>query len=115
MPQPIDMQTELARTTMAERVQDATGRASLAAHQRAMVDADEARVNAETQVQETEEAEYKQVDGEGRRGTPFVGRRKRGKRRKKDRDESAQIFYTADERRDVADDPDEEHRLDVTV
>lgn len=114
MPQPIDMQTELARAIIAERVQDATGRASLAAQQRALVDADENRVNAETQVQETEETENKRVEGEARRENPLTGRKKRRRSKKKGEDESSQVFYTADEHKEIAEDPDD-HQFDFTV
>ncbi|MCC6694163.1 MAG: hypothetical protein IT365_00905 [Candidatus Hydrogenedentes bacterium] len=77
MPQPVDLQTELARVTAAERIQQSADRASLAAQQRAASTVEQTRVNAETQVQQTVEAESEQIDQDGRRKNPFVGRRRR--------------------------------------
>lgn len=76
MPQPIDMQSELARTTMMERIQDAASRTNLAALQRASEEGEQARVDADTQVVESREAEGREVEGDGRRKSPFLRRRK---------------------------------------
>ncbi len=108
MPQPIDMQTEFARTMMAERVQNAMDRASLAAQQRALTEADEDRVEAETQVQETQETENPEVDADGRRRNPRVARRKKGKGVDEDQEDSPTVSGT------TGDGP-ETHGLDVSV
>lgn len=114
MPQPIDMQRELARTTMVERMQDLAGRLSLAAQQRTQDEVDEARVSAETQATETPEAQSDDVDEDGRRKAPFVARRK--KRRKGESDENApsRIQYTANEKTTTMTDP-EDHQVDVSI
>lgn len=114
MPQPIDMQTEFARTMMAERVQNAMDRASLAAHQRTLTEADEDRVDAETQVQETKETENRQVEADGRRRNPYVGRRKRGKGGDGDREDSPKVLDTARDRSGIGDEQDP-HSLDVSI
>lgn len=114
MPQPVDMQSELARTTMVERMQDLAGRLSLAAQQRTQDDVDAARVSAETQTRETHEAQNEHVDEDGRRKNPFVARRK--KRRKGESDESAssRILYTSKEETTTVTDP-EDHEFDVSI
>lgn len=58
MPQPIDMNTELARATAAQRVQEVADRASLAAQQRQAQHAQEVRVGAESVVQESAQSEH---------------------------------------------------------
>ena len=114
MPQPIDMQSELARTTMVERMQDVAGRLSLAAQQRTKDETEQARINAETQTRETPEAQSEHVDEDGRRKNPFVTRRK--KRRKGESDESAssRILYTSKEKTTTVTDPDD-HLFDVSI
>ncbi len=102
MPQPIDMQSELARTTMMERIQDAAGRANLAALQRASEDNEQARVDAESQVVESREAEGREVEGDGRRKNPFL-RRRRAK-------EAASSEQDAPHRADI-----EPHRFDRSI
>ena len=77
MPQPIDMQTELGRATMADRVQQAVDRASLAAAMRARQEQAEDQVLAETHVEQTPESQSDHVDTEQKRRNPFVGRRRR--------------------------------------
>ncbi len=77
MPQPIDMQTELGRAMMAARIQDAMGRANLAAQQRAQLDEEQTRIAGESQVAETPETQSEHVDGEAKRKNPFVRRRQR--------------------------------------
>lgn len=114
MPQPIDMQTEFARTVMADRVQNAMDRASLAAQQRALTEADEERLDAETQVQETKETENRQLDADGRRRNPYVGRRRRGKGEDEDREDSPKVSDAARDRPVIADDQDM-HGLDVSI
>lgn len=112
MPQPIDMQTEITRISMAERMQDASTRASLAAQQRAAQDSEENDQLREVQVNETEESENPDVDADGKRKNPFGGRRK--KRQAPLGDEGSHTVYTADETKEVLEDPDD-HRLDVTI
>ena len=110
MPQPIDMQSELGRTTMAERIQEVAGRASLAAHARATSEADDDRQSAETQVAETRETESETVRGDGKRKNPFAGRRKK---RNAEQDLASET-YGPGESKKVADDSDGQN-LDVTV
>ncbi len=75
MPQPVDFQTEVAKTTAAQRVQEITERASLASQLRGAAEAKENRASIETQVQQTAESGHAGVDADGRRKNPFVGRR----------------------------------------
>ena len=58
MPQPIGMNTELARATAAQRVQEVADRASLAAQQRQAQHAQEVRIGAESVVQEPAQSEH---------------------------------------------------------
>jgi len=109
MPQPIDMQTELARMTLAERVQDISGRQSLAAAQRAQEEAETTREILESQIRQTPETQSEHVDEDGRRKSPFVGRRKRGRN---DREGSGQDEPETN-RRD--DDGAAGQRLDVSI
>ncbi len=111
MPQPVDLQTELARVTAAERIQQTADRASLAAQQRVANDMEESRVSVETQVQQTDETENEQVDANGRRRNPYVGRRKKGK--KGDGAEHETKPKAGDLR--VIAEGTEEHKLDVTI
>ena len=111
MPQPVDLQTELARVTAAERIQQTADRASLAAQQRAATVVEETRVNAETQVQQTVETESEQVDQDGHRKNPFVGRRRR---RAKQVEETPAGPPNAGELR-VISEGTENHKLDITI
>ncbi len=77
MPQPIDLQTELARANVAERIQDTSSRLSLAAQQRAQEDAESERVLADTSVKESPENQSESLDEDGRRKAPFVARRRK--------------------------------------
>jgi len=77
MPQPIDFQTEVAKTTAAERIQAIADRASLAAQQREAMEAEERRIHSETEVVQTPEAQSEHVDPELRRRTPYVQRRRK--------------------------------------
>jgi hypothetical protein len=111
MPQPVDLQTEIARITATERIQQVADRASLAAQQRAAIAMEETRVSVETQVQQTDETENEEVDENGRRKNPFMGRR-----RKRAKGEGAvpQSKTKAGELRVIPEGTDE-HRLDVTI
>jgi hypothetical protein len=78
MPQPIDFQSEVAKTSAAERVQQLLDRASLAAQQRLTQAEEQARLVAETQVGQTPDTENPELDGNGRRRNPFIARRRHG-------------------------------------
>ena len=110
MPQPIDMQTELGRSMMAERIQDAVTRGALAALQRDQVEEKKAQALRETQVAETPETQSGPVDEDGRGKNPFVKRRTR----RKDREgPSGRSTRSARKKRAASDDDD--HQLDVSI
>ena len=109
MPQPIDMQTELGRSMMAERIQDAATRGALAAHQRDQLKEKQDQALRETQVSETPETQSEHVDQDGRRKNPFVKRRSRRKDRK---GSSGQSGKSAPNPHAAADD---DHQLDVSI
>lgn len=66
MPQPIDIHTELARTTAAQRVQEIADRASLAAQQRQAQHAHDEQVKAETVVDHAPESPHQTAVTDGR-------------------------------------------------
>lgn len=104
MPQPIDMQTELGRLLVAERMQDAAAKASLAAMQRSQAEEEALRRVHEAQVNETPEAQSEHVDGDGRGKKD--GKSRRGRRGS----------GTAGEKRPkTANSSDEDHQLDVSI
>ena len=105
MPQPVDLQTEVARATAVERIQQLADRVSLAARQRVASAAQEDRLVSETQVQQTPQAQSEEIDAEARRRNPYVGRRRRRKGDDNE-DDAAKGPHHADEG---------EHCLDVTV
>lgn len=114
MPQPIDMQTEIARVTMADRIQDATSRAALAAQQRAVTEEEGLQLRAETSVEETPETQSEHVDEDGRRKAPFVRKRSKGKKKGKGGSaEAASATYTASHQKEIPESDD--HDLDVTI
>jgi hypothetical protein len=84
MPQPIDMQTELARVHVAERIQQIADRASLAGQHRQEIETEQTRIARETQVQETPQPESEQVEAEGKRRNPFAKRRRKQRAGKDD-------------------------------
>jgi hypothetical protein len=112
MPQPVDLQTELARTHAADRIQDIAGRASLAAQQRADVAAEEKRLKIETQVNETPETETEHVDPEQKRRNPYAKRRK--KRAAGADEHGASGMYSAHPERED-DDAEEQPTFDVSI
>ena len=114
MPQPIDLQTELARTNTVERIQQIADRVSLVAQQRTAVEADEERLRQEQQIQQTPETENPEVDADGHRKNPTVGRRRRRKRDQSDADKSAKTVYNATEETEAAGDT-EGSKLDVSI
>lgn len=77
MPQPIDFQTEVAKVTAAERMQQIAGRVSLAAQQRQALEEERHRTEMETQVEQTDQPEGQQVEDKGKRKTPFSKRRRK--------------------------------------
>lgn len=111
MPQPIDVNTELARITTAQRVQEVADRASLAAQQRQAQQAQQERLSAETVVNEPPQSEHDVPVGDRREG--------RGHQQRKPRSEShggGQDSSSSHGAGDIAVIPDpEEHRLDVNV
>jgi hypothetical protein len=104
MPQPIDMQTELARVTALDRVQQVIDRVSLAALQRVAIEEQEQRVAAETQVQQTH-AKSEEIEPEMRRKNPYRYRRKQKT------DAGTEGIVT----KDTPPHTGEEHQLDITV
>lgn len=84
MPQPIDMQTELGRTLMAERIQEASTRAALLAQQRELQEEKQLRGVDESRVGETAETQSEQVDEDGRQGHADGDRRRRSAARADD-------------------------------
>ena len=107
MPQPIDHNTEVARAAAVERIQQVADRASLAAQRIAAEHAEREQVDAETRVKDTQETENPELDGDGRRRTPYSKRK--GKRKKSDQSE-----WSAGEE-PVIDDDSDRHRLDVSI
>lgn len=71
MPQPIDFQTEVARTNAADRIQHMAERANLAQQQRASEEAQRLQTAAEQNVQQTPEAQSEHVDEETKRRAPY--------------------------------------------
>ncbi len=110
MPQPIDMQTELGRSMMAERIQEAATRGALAAHQRDQLKEKQEQALRETQVSETPETQSEHVDEDGRRKNPYVKRRSR---RKDQGGPSGPSEAGTPNPRAAADADD--HRLDVSI
>jgi len=108
MPQPVDLPTELARVNAAERIQQVADRVSLASHNRAVLEDQEDRLQIETAVQHTHETESRQVDAEGRRSNPFVGRKRR--RESEQEEDAHENAPEAPAHADL-----EPHQFDVTV
>ena len=113
MPQPVDMQSELNRSAMAERIQEASTRASLAAQHRAHLDVEEEDRARETKVNEAEETSRSEIDKDGRRREGLSAGKKK-KRRKSVGSESSHVLYTFRESKEIVEDPDD-HMLDVTI
>ena len=106
MPQPIDMPSELARTTAVQRVQQAMDRQSIAAQQRAASEMDEQRQAAERQVRETHN-KNDEVEPEGGRRTPY-------RRRRRHRDGGSDQQGAGNEHGAPSVDG-EEHHLDICI
>lgn len=105
MPQPVDMQTEIARATMAERIQDAAGRSNLAALQRAQLESEEIRAGKESQVNETQETQSNKVDADGEQKNTRSNRRKRKNRDSVGKNARPQARHSSEE----------DHQLDVRI
>jgi hypothetical protein len=106
------MLSEIVRTTMAERFQDAATRASMAGLQRAQEENEKKDRIQETNVTETPEAQSEHVDEEAKRRNPYVQKRK--KKSKSPEDVEEKLFYTEKSTEMFPDDPDA-HSLDVTT
>ncbi len=111
MPQPIDPNTEIMRMSVAERIQQIMDRTSLAGQAHHASHAADEQVGMETLVQQLDQKDPV-VDDEARRRNPYRG--KRQKKKDAASSDAAHVFYTASERRELADDPDA-HTLDVEV
>lgn len=110
MPQPVDMPTELARVSVAERMQLAAERAAQLAQHHGTIDADRDRDRAESTVKETAETEGQIVDADAHgRNTPHRRKQKESADALKDRP-------TADARgMEVVPEGLEQHSLDFKV
>ncbi len=78
MPQPVDLQTEIARVSATEKIQEIADRASLAAQKHHSLDEEQKRVESETQVQASKETENKEINADA--GGEKAERRKRRSR-----------------------------------
>jgi len=91
MPQPIDFQTEIAKATMAERVQSITTRISLAAQQRQTTEAEEARLQVESQVQDKGQTENPELEADGQQQSTY----KRGQQQREKKESPPERPHTA--------------------
>ena len=110
MPQPVDLQTELARVTAAERIQQIADRASMAAQHRTASELQREQLDHETVVYETHQPESRAVDPESHRQNPFAGRRRR--RKPDQKPESAGDAQLESDELDV---DAEQHHIDVSI
>lgn len=108
MPQPIDPHTELGRIAAAERIQQVSDRASLAAQQRATQQALENLVNRETQVAEMEQ-KGPEVEPDPERRNPEE--RRRGRRRAREAEDPTHLAAEMP----VVDDGEHGHKLDISI
>ncbi|NUM55340.1 MAG: hypothetical protein HUU46_16965 [Candidatus Hydrogenedentes bacterium] len=112
MPQPIDANTELARTTAAQRVQEIADRASLASQQRQAQQAHQEQVNAETVVHTPPESAQEPAVTDRREGQE--GRRRRRREGRKTDSGAGDAVHTDHGAGDIEVIPDsEQHRLDL--
>ncbi len=114
MPQPIDMQSELTRVSMAEKMQDAATRSSLAALQRAQLESEENDRLKSTSVNESEETQDSPIRQEERKKNQSKKQSKKKKPPKTELDIAAHVMYTSHEEKEVVTDPDD-HNLDLTI
>lgn len=111
MPQPIDINTEFARSTTAQRVQEIADRASLAAQQRQVQHAQDEQIAAETVVQQSHDSGEDAAVNDRRENREQQHRQQRGK--PEGQSEAEHAGHGAG---DLAIIPEEDkHRLDVTV
>jgi len=103
MPQPVDPNTEFGRMTAAERIQEISGRANIAAQLRLAAEAAAAQNRADTEVVETD-AKTDELEQETKRRNPFGGKRRRGSGKDGERREQT--------RRPDDNDP---HHIDIKV
>jgi hypothetical protein len=104
MPQPVDFQTEVAKTTAAQRVQDIADRAAMLAQQRLAAEERRNEAQAESRVGEAPETEHGDIREDGRK----KGREDARRQRKR-----AQADASPDT--PAGPGPDGEHQLDVSV
>ena len=109
MPQPVDMPTEVARVTTAERIQQIADRLSLAAQQRVATEEQQNLVDLETTVHQAQ-PKGAEVDAEMKRRNPFSKRRRHGATPANEAPESAEQPQGPP----VPAEP-EKHHFDVTV
>lgn len=114
MPQPIDMQSEITRISMAERMQDAATRSSLAALQRAQLEAEKDERLKTTLVNQSDEVENPHIRPEEKSEKNAKKRPKKKKKPKTESDIAAHVMYTSHEEKEVVADPDD-HNLDLTI
>lgn len=86
MPQPVDPHTEFGRMAAAERIQEISGRASIAAQLRLAAEAAAAQRRLDVEVLETE-GKSDEVDEEARRKNPFASKRRKASTKGKTQDE----------------------------
>lgn len=113
MPQPVDLPSELARTSAAERMQQLADRASLAGQQRLAQQAQAESIRAESQVRESPESKEKSAVDDGGEKTTEQGKSERGTG-DGDRSDDARILPNPGEF-EVIPDERNHHQLDVTV
>ncbi len=109
MPQPIDIQTELARTTAAQRVQEIADRASLAAQQRQTQHAQKQQMDTETVIQQAPQGEHGAAVND--RHDDHGQQRRRGQKGGKDNEQSGAADHGAGGIEVIPD--REQHRLDI--
>jgi hypothetical protein len=109
MPQPIDIQTELARSTAAQRVQEIADRASLAAQQRQTQHALQQQVDAETVIQQAPQSEHDAAVND--RHDDQGQQRRRARKDGKDSEQSGAADHGAGGIEVIPD--HEQHRLDI--
>jgi len=113
MPQPIDINTELTRSTAVQRMQELADRASLAAQHRHAQDAEREQVDAETRVQQAPESEqHAAISGSG--SGSQRGKQRRGSRKHEDAASEQAEPQSAGALAIIPDESDR-HNLDVTV
>lgn len=111
MPQPIDINTEFARSTAAQRVQEVVDRASLAAQQRQVQHAQQEQIDAESVVQQSHDSGEDPAVNDRREGREQKRRQQHGKA--EGQSEADHADHGAGGLAIIPE--DEQHRLDVTA